>query len=278
MNALTSFILLICEPASIILRNRLMQKTRYKIARSISTINIKDIENHSKLAKIWWTDIHMLHHFNPLRVQFVRDGLANTGFKEQTPSLPLQGVKIADVGCGGGILSEGLARTGAEVTGIDASEELINVAKQHVELDSDISNRINYICTNIEEFSDKNEKLYDVVISSEVIEHVNNQELFLKESIKLLKPGGSIFITTPNKTLLCWLAGIVVSEYIINVIPRGTHDWNNFIPPHEVQRILRNNGCKTKLIHGIVYNPITKQWSWSSSTALCYGLHAVKQK
>ncbi|EFN82802.1 Hexaprenyldihydroxybenzoate methyltransferase, mitochondrial [Harpegnathos saltator] len=192
--------------------------------------------------------------------------------------MSLQGVKIVDVGCGGGILSEALARIGAQVTGIDASEELINIAKLHAELDSNISKNVNYVHSTIEEFSGENEKLYDVVVSSEVIEHVYNQKLFLRECVRLLKPGGSIFITTPNKTLISWFFGIIVAEYVINIIPRGTHDWNNFILPCEIQCILEKNGCKTKLIYGIVYNPIIKEWSLSSSTAFCYGLHAVKKK
>lgn len=153
------------------------------MARSVSTVNDKEIEHLSGWKKDWWDKdglLKPLHNFNPLRIQFVRDGLANTGFKEQTPSLPLQGIKIADIGCGGGILTEALARIGAQVTGIDASKELIEVAKLHAELDPDISKRTNYVCTSIEEFSGENEELYDAVVSSEVVEHVNNQELFLK--------------------------------------------------------------------------------------------------
>ncbi|XP_032677342.1 ubiquinone biosynthesis O-methyltransferase, mitochondrial isoform X2 [Odontomachus brunneus] len=261
---------------------RLTEEFKFTMARLISTVNVKDVEHLAKLKNNWWNEesgpVKLLHRYNPIRVQFVREGLANIGFKEQTPKLPLQGIKIADIGCGGGILTECLARIGAQVTGIDPSEELINVAKQHVELDPDISNRVNYIYTSIEKFSGENEKLYDAVIASEVIEHVNNQEFFVKESVKLLKPGGSIFITTPSRTLCSWLGGIIMAEYVMNVIPRGTHDWNNFILPHELQHILEKNGCKTKLIHGITLNPISMQWSWSSSTALCYALHAVKQK
>lgn len=153
------------------------------MARAISTVNTKDIEHHNKLKDIWWDEqgqIGLLHTFNPLRIKFVREGLANVGFKEQTSSLPLQGVKVVDVGCGGGIFSEGLARVGAQVTGIDASENLINVAKKHIELSPDISQRVNYIQTTIEEFSPTNEEQYDVVVASEIVEHVENYKLFLQ--------------------------------------------------------------------------------------------------
>lgn len=153
------------------------------MTRSISTVNIKDVEHHAGMKHSWWEEngpMKVLHCYNPLRVQFVKDGLVNTGFKEQTPSLPLQGVKMLDIGCGGGILTEALARIGAEVTGIDPSEELINIAKEHAKLDPDISKNINYVCSSIENFSSTNEKLYDALVCSEVIEHVNNKELFIK--------------------------------------------------------------------------------------------------
>ncbi|XP_029170188.1 ubiquinone biosynthesis O-methyltransferase, mitochondrial [Nylanderia fulva] len=261
--------------------NRLLKSSNMdRIDRAISTVDSKNVEHLSKFKNIWWDEngpIKLLHSFTPLRIQFVRDGLANAGFKIQNPALPLEGVKIVDVGCGGGILTERLARIGAQVTGVDASTELIDTAKEHIKLDPTISEKVNYIQTTIEEFSPKNEKLYDAVIASEVIEHVENPELFLKECVRILKPNGSIFITTINKTSTSWLSAIVLGEYILNLLPRGTHEWNKFIAPHEIQRILDNYGCKTKLIHGIKVNPLTNQWSWASFTSINYGLHAVKQ-
>lgn len=154
-----------------------------RIERVISTIDSKDIEHLSKFKNYWWDEkgpMWLLHSFNPLRVQFVRKGLANTGLKLQNSAFPLEGIKIADIGCGGGILTECLARVGANVTGLDASAELIDIANEHAKLDPTISERLNYIQTSIEEFSPKNEKLYDAVIASEVIEHVQNPEIFLK--------------------------------------------------------------------------------------------------
>lgn len=252
-----------------------------RIDRAISTVDPKDIKHHSNLKNNWWDEngpVKALHVFNPLRAQFVRDGLANAGFKLQNPALPLEGVKIADIGCGGGILTECLARIGAHVTGLDASTELIDIAKEHIKLDPITLERVNYIQTSIEEFSPQNEKLYDVVVASEVLEHVENPEIFLKECVRILKPGGSIFVTTINKTVTSLLGAIIIGEYILNWIPRGTHKWSKFIAPHEVQRILDNCGCKTELIHGIKFNPLTYQWSWSSFAPIHYGLHAVKQK
>jgi len=247
----------------------------------MSTVDPKEMEHFSTLKHDWWNEngpLATLHSYSPLRVQFVRDGLANAGIEMQNPALPLEGIKIVDVGCGGGILTERLARIGAEVSGIDASAELINIAKEHVKLDPNISERVDYIQTTVENFSQNKEGSYDAVIASEVLEHVADPQIFLKECVKILKPGGSIFITTENRTLASWLVIIVAAEYIFRIIPLGTHEWNKFIAPHEVQRILDNYGCKTRLIHGVKVNPLLKQWSWSSSTALIYGLHAIKQK
>jgi len=167
-----------------ILLYRLFEDSKIdRIERAISTIDSKDIKHHSNFKNDWWDEngpIRLLHLLNPLRIQFVRKGLANAGFKLQNPALPLEGVKIVDIGCGGGILTECLARVGAHVTGLDASTELIDIANEHIKLDPTILERVNYIQTSVEEFSPENEKLYDAVIASEVVEHVQNPEIFLK--------------------------------------------------------------------------------------------------
>jgi len=153
------------------------------MARAMSTIDPKEIDHHSDWKNSWWEEkgiLAPLHSFNVIRMEFIRNGLANVGFKPQNPAFSLEEIKIADIGCGGGILTECLARAGARVTGIDAAIDLTDVAKEHVKLDPNISDRIDYICTDIEEFSQNNEESYDVVVASEVVEHVLNPELFLK--------------------------------------------------------------------------------------------------
>ncbi|XP_018368799.1 PREDICTED: ubiquinone biosynthesis O-methyltransferase, mitochondrial-like [Trachymyrmex cornetzi] len=262
-----------------ILRNRL-SKCIYKIVKPMSTVDPKDVEHLSAFKNDWWDENGRfldLHLYTPFRIKFVREGLANTGIKTQNVALPLEGVKIVDVGCGGGILTERLARIGAQVTGIDVSAELLNVAKEHIKLDPNISKRVNYIQTTVEDFSQKERESYDAVVASEVLEHVADAQLFLKKCVELLKPGGSIFITTENRTIASWLVVIIGAEYIFKRIPLGTHDWNKFITPHEVQHILDDYGCRTKLIHGVKFNPLLQQWSWSSCTAIFYVLHAIKQ-
>ncbi|XP_011641961.1 ubiquinone biosynthesis O-methyltransferase, mitochondrial-like [Pogonomyrmex barbatus] len=253
-----------------------------RIVRPMSTVDSKELERFSSWDKtLWWNlngPIHFLHFYNPFRIQFIKNGLINAGFIVQNPDLPLEGIKIVDVGCGGGILSESLARIGAQVTGIDVEPKAIDAAKQHAKLDPDILKRVNYIQTTVEEFSQEQKETYDAVVTSEVVEHVADPELFLKECVKMVKPGKSIFITTINRTLTSWLSTIIITEYIMNRIPRGTHEWNKFITPHEVERILENYGCKTISTRGIKYNSLLKKFAWSSSTSTFYLLHAIKQK
>lgn len=248
--------------------------------RSIgSTVDPKEVEFYGKLNTTWWDrngQLFALHSMNPLRVQFIREGLANTGVIKDDTSLPLQGIKILDVGCGGGILSEPLARIGAEVTGIDSSLELIEIAKAHALLDTTLSGRVNYIHSSIENFEEEHAQAYDAVVASEILEHVIDQWLFLKCCSNTLKPGGSLFVTTLNKTLPSWLGAIVAAEHLLKLVPAGTHDWNKFISPEEVQRMVESCGLKTKLIHGMFYNPIRNEWSWTSCSVINYVLHAIK--
>lgn len=246
-----------------------------------STVDVANVEHLSQFSNKWWDtngEMRPLHAMNPLRVQFVRDGLANTGVKIEDTHLPLEGIKIVDIGCGGGLLTEPLARIGAEVTGIDASKELIKTAKEHATLDSTLRDKLNYIQTTIEIFAPNNMNMYNAVIASEVIEHVDDKELFLKCCIDILKPGGSIFITTLNRTLPSWLGSIIAAEHILKIVPTGTHDWNKFINPTEIQRLLETHGCKTKLLHGMLYNPLKNEWFWTASTSISYAIQAVKKK
>ncbi|KAL7297996.1 hypothetical protein TKK_0009006 [Trichogramma kaykai] len=247
--------------------------------RSNSTVDFQDVLNHSKHSDNWWDpngEMGALHKMNSLRVKFVKDGLINNGLKETNFSHPLEGIKLLDVGCGGGILSEPLARIGANVTGLDASKELISIAQEHASLDKDLSSNLTYVHSSIEDFSEDKEEVFDAIVASEILEHVIDKDLFLRSCSKVLKPHGSIFITTLNKNMISWLGGIVGAEYILRLLPVGTHDWNKFITPEETKQLLEKNHCKTKLVHGMLYNPVTHEWSWTSSTAINYAIHAVK--
>ncbi|CAH2084696.1 unnamed protein product [Euphydryas editha] len=243
------------------------------------TVDAADVERHSKQVYDWWDpngSMKGLHTLNFIRVPLIRDGLVSCSLNERTP-LPLSNKVILDVGCGGGILTEAIARLGAKVTGVDASKELIELAKNHSSLDPKLANNTpSYECTTIEEHSSLFTDHYDAVVASEIIEHVNNKEMFIESCVKALKPGGKIFITTPNRTRLMHIFGIIIAENILKILPQGTHEYDKLITPNEVTFMLEKNNCHVQLIHGMMYDPILNKWAWCSSTLFTYALQAVK--
>lgn len=247
-----------------------------------STVDQNEIKNFKNLVNNWWDEqgeMKPLHSMNMLRVPFIRDGLQNQGLlkaKNINTSFPLKGIKILEVGCGGGILSEPLARLGADVTGLDACKDLIETAKLHAKSSPELSNNLKYIFSTIEDYSEDNPKKFDAIVTSECVEHVQAKKTFLKSCADSLKPGGSIFVTTLNKTTLSWIFGIVVAENVLNLVPKGTHDWDKFISPQEVQKILEHYNCTTILLHGLTYNFLCNSWFWIPDTSVNYALHAVK--
>lgn len=160
------------------------------------------------------------------------------------------------------------------MTALDLSEKLLENAKQHL---SELQN-IEYVCDTVENHVASSTKKYDAVVASEVLEHVVDQKSFLTACVGALKPGGSIFITTFNKTQASWLAGIVAAEYVLNLVPRDTHDWKLFISPEEVEKILKELNCSTVLVHGIRYEFWRNTCVWTSNTSVNYALHAVKNE
>jgi polyprenyldihydroxybenzoate methyltransferase/3-demethylubiquinol 3-O-methyltransferase len=213
------------------------------------------------------------------RVPLIRDGLATTGVvKEEykNTSLVLKDLNILEVGCGGGILTEALARIQANMTAIDPGDRLIDVAKEHLSTDPKISGRVQYLAETVEAHSIRNQEKYDAVIASEVLEHVKDKVSFLEHCVMALKPGGSLFLTTLNKTTISWLGGIVAAEYILRLLPRNTHDWDKFISPLEVERILASFNCSPVLVHGMAYDPLRNQWCWTKFTEVNYAMHVVK--
>ncbi|XP_075975580.1 ubiquinone biosynthesis O-methyltransferase, mitochondrial-like isoform X2 [Anticarsia gemmatalis] len=244
-----------------------------------STIDASDVELFSKEMDDWWNpngSLSLLHRMNTIRVPFVRDGLVQCSTEERSLQ-PLKDKTILDVGCGGGILSEGLARLGAKVTGIDASKELIQVAQQHSHVDPKIAeNKPTYHNITIEDHAKEFANHYDGVIASEVIEHVNNQELFVKSCVHTLKPGGRIFFTTPNRTRLSQFVVIFAAENILKFVPKGAHQYEKFVTPNELTFLLEKNDCHVESVFGIQYNPITNKWSFSQFQHLMYAIQAQK--
>lgn len=243
-------------------------------------VNLADVQHHAKLSTDWWDPLGPmkgLHAYNRLRVPLIRDGLIAAGSvtdKNINKSNVLAGINVLEVGCGCGVLTEALGKLKANVTALDPSETILEAAREHLKR-SDLPN-ISYLCETIENHAQNNREKYDAVVASEVLEHVPDQKSFLKASVETLKPGGSIFITTFNKTQASWFAGIIAAEHVFNLVPKNTHDWNLFISPAEVEHILNDLNCSTVLVHGMTYEFWRNTCTWSSYTGVNYALHAVK--
>jgi len=232
-----------------------------------NTLDKKEIEKFSKIAEEWWNPtgkFKPLHKFNPIRIKYIKDNLIND-FDLINKKKPLDGLKILDIGCGGGLLSEPMARLGARVTGIDPVKRNIEIAKHHLKrskLD------IKYYNFSPEKFKSNNK--YDVILNMEIIEHVKNVDFFIKQSVKFLKKSGIMFIATLNQTLKSYLFAIVGAEYILKWLPIGTHDWQKFIKPDELITICKKNSLNLKSLDGISFNPIIDKWNISVDKSINY--------
>ena len=238
-----------------------------------NTINKEEIEKFSKIAEEWWDPegkFKPLHKFNPVRISYIKENIINT-FKINEKVKPLQKIKILDVGCGGGLLSEPMSRLGADVTAIDASDKNINVAKLHAK----ISNlNINYVCTSPEKFQPKDK--FDVILNMEIVEHVDDVNLFLKSCSNLLKKNGIMFVATLNKTLKSYVFAIIGAEYILRWLPIGTHEWEKFIKPDELTYILKKNNLELNRLDGMKFNIVTDKWRISSDKSINYIAKYIK--
>ena len=232
-----------------------------------NTINKKEIEKFSKIAEEWWDPkgkFKPLHKFNPIRISYIINNITST-FKINNKKKPLKKLKILDIGCGGGLLSEPMCKLGADVVGIDASNKNINVAKLH----ADKNNlNIKYICTSPENY--KPEKLFDVILNMEIIEHVEDVEFFLKSCSKLLKKNGIMFIATINKTLKSYIFAIVGAEYVLRWLPIGTHEWDKFIDPNNLIDISKKYNLELDSLDGMKFNLIKDEWNLSTDKSINY--------
>ncbi len=234
----------------------------------MTTINKAEIQKFSNLADEWWDvkgKFKPLHMFNPIRIEYIVEKIARHFDRNKKLSHPLNGLKILDIGCGGGLISEPMARLGAIVTGIDASEKNIKVAKTHC-IKSNL--KIDYKHKSPEQLKDY--ETYDIILNLEIVEHVDNIELYLKSCNNLLKSGGLMFTATLNRTLTSYIKAIIGAEYLLRWLPIGTHDWNKFIKPEELEKILLDQKFKTVDLSGLVFNPISSKWRRSSNLSVNY--------
>ncbi|KAJ7963874.1 Ubiquinone biosynthesis O-methyltransferase, mitochondrial [Quillaja saponaria] len=241
-------------------------KTNADIEKSSSSSSLKELElaKFAAIAETWWDSegpFKPLHVMNPTRLAFIRSTLCRHFRKYPYSARPFEGLKIVDVGCGGGILSEPLARMGATVTGIDAVEKNIKIARIHADLDPATST-VEYCCTTAEKLVEEGRK-FDAVISLEVIEHVANPADFCKSLAALTIPDGATILSTINRSMRSYATAIVAAEYLLRWIPKGTHQWSSFLTPEELVLILQRANITVREMAGFVYNPLTGRWTLS---------------
>ncbi len=236
-------------------------------AKIAKTIDPEEIERFSRIADEWWNEngkFAPLHRINPLRIEWILENikklnkqpLSTLNLKPSTLNLkPLTNITLLDIGCGGGLISEPMARLGASVTAIDASEKNIKTAQLHAEK-SGLT--INYLCTSAENMQQQ----FDVVIALEIVEHVADIPAFVEACCKLVKPGGLIFMSTINRTARSFALAIIGAEYILRWLPIGTHSWKKFVRPHELVYELEKNSVEITDMRGMIMNKLTFKWRW----------------
>ena len=238
-----------------------------------TTINKEEIQKFSRLAEEWW-DVNgkfkPLHMFNPIRIEYITETIKKY-FKLKNKANFLEGLNILDIGCGGGLISEPMSRLGAKVTGIDASEKNINIARLHSEKNG---LKINYLNTSPEKFNEFEK--YDVILNLEIVEHVDNVNFYIKSCHKLLKKKGLMFTATLNRSLASYVKAIIGAEYILRWLPIGTHDWNKFIKPEELENFLSKEKFSTLEIKGLQFNPFIKKWKKSEDLSVNYIISSFK--
>lgn len=231
-----------------------------KTLKKPTTVNDTEIAKFSAMADEWWDPtgkFKPLHEMNPLRLRYIKDKTQN-----------ITGLQILDIGCGGGLIAEPLARMEAQVTAVDASEKNIQIAKLHAEKEG---LKIDYRFATAEELS-QNGETFDIVTALEIIEHVDNVPAFIAACAALVKPGGLLFISTLNRTPQSYLAAIVGAEYLLRWLPVGTHDWQKFLKPAEIIMEAEKNSVALEALDGFRFNPITRHWKISKDVSINYML------
>ena len=239
----------------------------------MTTINQEEIQKFSKLAEEWWDvsgKFKPLHMFNPIRIEYILEKTSNH-FQRNESDLPLKGLKFLDIGCGGGLISEPMCRLGADVTGIDASQKNIEIAKLHAKKSG---LKIDYLNTSPEKM-DENQK-FDVILNLEIVEHVEDVNLYFKSCEKLLKKNGLMFTATLNRTFVSFVKAIIGAEYILRWLPIGTHDWNKFLKPKEIEEKINNLNFSIIEVKGLQFNLLTQKWKQSKDLSVNYIITSIK--
>ena len=240
-----------------------------------STVDPAEVARFSALAAEWWDPrgkFGVLHKFNPVRLAFIRDHAAQHFGRDRKGTRPFAGLRLLDIGCGGGLLSEPMARLGFDVLGADASEKNIKTASVHAE---EVGLAIDYRATTAEALAQAGER-FDVVLNMEVIEHVADLNLFLASCASMLKADGLMFVATINRTAKAFALAVVGAEYILGWLPRGTHDWNKFVKPLELDTALTRAGLDVEKETGVMFNPLSGGFMLANDTDVNYMVVAKK--
>ena len=238
-----------------------------------STVDQGEIERFSALAAEWWDPrgkMAPLHKFNPLRIGYIRDQAAARFQRDRKRLDSMKGLHILDIGCGGGLLCEPLARLGASVVGVDPSETNVAAARQHADR-ADLA--IDYRCTTAEELAETEER-FDIVLAMEVVEHVADVPLFVQCCARMVRPGGLMIAATINRTLKSFALAIVGAEYILRWLPVGSHRWDKFVTPNELEIAIEQAGLRVTHEQGVIYNLFRDEWQFSTDTDVNYILAA----
>lgn len=240
------------------------------------SVDPQEMENFTAMAETWWNaggPFKPLHIMNGARVGFIKDTLCEHFHRDPEAALPLKGLRILDIGCGGGLLAEPIAQLGADVTGVDALEKNLKTAKTHAQQEGI---DIDYRHGTIEQLVESGEPVFDAVLNMEVIEHVVAPDQFMKDCGAMVRPGGMLICSTINRTAKSFLFAIVGAEYILRWLPKGTHQHNKFVKPSELAAWMRDAGLTTQPAVGMNLNPVTSVWKFSDDTAINYVTAGVK--
>jgi 2-polyprenyl-6-hydroxyphenyl methylase/3-demethylubiquinone-9 3-methyltransferase len=256
-----------------------MAATRRRTAASpdATTVDDADVARFEALAEAWWDpegEFRPLHRLNPIRLAYIRRKLIEHFGRDARAARPFEGLRLLDVGCGGGLLSEPMARLGAAVTGVDAAGRNIGVAQAHAR---DGGLVIDYRHAAVEDLAAAGER-FDVVLALEIVEHVADAGLFLEACGAVLAPGGALVLATLNRTAKAFALAVVGAEYVLRWLPRGTHDWRKFLRPSELAAGLRRAGLDLADLTGVAYNPLNDKWTLARDLDVNYMAFAVKAK
>jgi 2-polyprenyl-6-hydroxyphenyl methylase/3-demethylubiquinone-9 3-methyltransferase len=240
-----------------------------------TTIDPAEVARFERIAETWWDPkgpMKVLHKFNPVRLAYIRDEACRRFARDPRSARSLEGLTILDVGCGGGVLSEPLARLGATVTGLDPAPTNVSVARLHAEK---AGVPVDFRGETVEEVVARGER-FDMVLAMEVVEHVTDVRAFVKACTEAVKPGGVLVMATINRTLRSFALAIVGAEYVLGWLPKGTHEWDKFVTPEELTAAIGAAGFAVEDLTGVAYNPLRDAWSLSDDRAVNYMLRASK--